>query len=104
MLFSLSSVLLLSGFLFAMGVACILVRRNAIQILMGVELVLNAAAMNFIAFGHFVPEKIPNASQAVAIFVIVLAAAEAVVALALILSIYRLFRSVEVETISNLRG
>ena len=104
---TLQSYLLLAAFLFAMGLACIVLRRNTIQILMGVELVLNAAAINFVAFSHFSPTKSADLGlqgQAVALFVIVLAAAEAAVALALILSVYRLFRTVEIDHVTDLRG
>ena len=84
----LESYLLISALLFSAGVACILIRKNVIQILMGIELVLNAAAMNFVIFSHFPAANAPDSpisGHVVAIFVIVLAAAEAAVALALIL-------------------
>lgn len=104
---TLHNYLLVSAFLFTMGVACILVRRNVIQILMGVELLLNAAAINFVAFSVFTPAKHPALSlsgQAVAIFVIVLAAAEAAVALALILAVFRLFKTVNIDSVKDLKG
>jgi NADH-quinone oxidoreductase subunit K len=98
---SLNSYLLIGAFLFATGLACILMRRNMIQILMGVELVLNAAALNFVAFAHFLG-KIEG--QVVAVFVIVLAAAEAAVALALVLAVYRLFKTVDITEVKDLKG
>jgi NADH-quinone oxidoreductase subunit K len=98
---SVQSYLFVSAFLFAAGVACILVRRNMIQILMGVELVLNAAALNFVVFSHFQGDL---SGQAVAVFVIVLAAAEAAVALALVLSVFRLFRTVDMAQVHELKG
>jgi NADH-quinone oxidoreductase subunit K len=104
---TLEAYLMLGAFLFAAGIACILIRRNAIQILMGVELVLNAAALNFVAFSHFVPPRTPTlglSGQVAGVFIIVLAAAEAVVALALILSVFYLYRSVRVDEIKDLRG
>ena len=104
---SLHSYLLLSAFLFAAGLACVLVRRNVIQILMGVELILNAAALNFVAFSHYGVAKSPDlalSGQVAAVFVIVLAAAEAVVALALILSVFYLYRTVRVDEMKQLRG
>jgi len=104
---NLQSYLLLAGFLFATGLACIVVRRNVIQMLMGVELVLNAGAINFIAFSQFAPMKSPSlalSGQAVAVFVIVLAASEAAVALALVLSVYRVFRTVQIDSITDLKG
>ena len=104
---NLSAYLLVSGFLFAAGLACILIRKNVIQILIGVELVLNAAALNFVAFSHFVPPKSPElamSGQVAAIFVIVLAAAEAVVALALILAVFHLYRTVRMDEVKDLKG
>ena len=98
---SLSSYLLVSAFLFAAGLACILIRRNMVQILMGVELVLNAAALNFAAFSHFSGN---TNGQVVAIFVIILAAAEAAVALALTLAVFRLFKTVDIAQMTDLKG
>ena len=91
-----------SAFLLATGVFTILSRRNAIVILMGVELVLNAAALNFVAFGRYVDGGIHG--QMMAIFVIVIAAAEAAVALAIILSIFRNFNTVHVDRVDRLRN
>jgi NADH-quinone oxidoreductase subunit K len=98
---SLNSYLLIGAFLFATGLACILMRRNMIQILMGVELVLNAAALNFVAFAHFLGKV---EGQVVAVFVIVLAASEAAVALALVLAVYRLFKTVDITEVKDLKG
>lgn len=94
--------LTLSAIFLALGVFTILSRRNAIVILMGVELVLNAAALNFVAFGKYVATGI--AGQMMAIFVIVIAAAEAAVALAIILSIFRNFNTVHVDQVDRLRN
>jgi len=104
---TLSSFLLLAAFLFATGLACVLIRRNLIQILMGVELIFNAAALNFVAFSHFTPSVNPElalSGQVVALFIIVLAAAETAVALALVLSVFRVFRSVQIDAIHELKG
>ena len=90
-----------SAFLLAAGVFTILSRRNAIVILMGVELVLNAAALNFVAFGRYGSGLITG--QAMAVFIIVIAAAEAAVALAIILSIFRNFNTVNVDQVDRLR-
>ncbi len=98
---SLQSYLLIGAFLFTSGLVCMLVRRNMIQILMGVELLLNGAALNFVAFSHFLG-KIEG--QVVAVFVIVLAASEAAVALALILAVFRLFRTVDMSEVRDLKG
>ncbi|MBI4575365.1 MAG: NADH-quinone oxidoreductase subunit NuoK [Planctomycetes bacterium] len=99
--------LLVSAMVFGAGMAVVICRRNAVAVLMGVELILNAAALNFIAFGRFVgstrtlhPEL---TGQAVAIFVIVLAAAEAAVALAIVLNLYNHFETVDVDQPTMLR-
>lgn len=99
--------LLLSAILFVCGVVTILVKRNAIGILMGVELILNAANINLVAFSYFAPAGSVGLrldGQIFAIFVIVLAAAEAAVALAIFLSFYNNFASIDVEKASNLKG
>ena len=93
--------LLLSAFLFACGVTCVAVKRNAIGILMGVELILNAAAINFVAFAHYGHGKITG--QVFAVFVVVLAAAEATVALAIVLAVYRGFGTIDVTGVRSLK-
>jgi NADH:ubiquinone oxidoreductase subunit K len=103
----LSSYLMLSAFLFAMGLACVLIRRNLIQVLMGVELLFNGAALNFVAFSHFTPAlnaELSLSGQIVALFIIVLAAAEAAVALALVLSVFRVFRTIRIDQVGDLKG
>jgi len=96
--------LLLGAMLFCIGLAGALSRRNAIIVLIGIELMLNAANLNFIAFWRFGPN--PEAMQGVmfVLFSIGLAAAEAAVGLALIISIYRHFKSTNVDEIDELRG
>ena len=91
----------LSAVLLALGVFTILSRRNAIVILMGVELILNAAALNFVAFSHYVAGTLLG--QLVAVFIIVIAAAEAAVALAIVLAIFRNFQTVHVDQVDRLR-
>jgi NADH-quinone oxidoreductase subunit K len=93
--------LVLSAILFGLGLLTVATRRNAVAILMGVELILNAAALNFVAFSHYVHGLISG--QVVALFIIVLAAAEAAIALAIVLSIFRHFRSIDAEDTSTLR-
>ena len=95
--------LILSAFLFACGVLCITTKRNAVGILMGVELILNAANLNFIAFNHFVAQPGSLAGQVFSIFVIVLAAAEAAIALAIVLAIYQTFHTIDVQDTNLLR-
>ena len=98
--------LVVSAILFTLGAALIITRRNAVLVLMGLELVLNAAALNFVAFSRFVPST-ERASRltgdATTAFVIVLAAAEAAVALAIVLNIYNNFSTIDVEEVDQLR-
>jgi NADH-quinone oxidoreductase subunit K len=93
--------LILSGLLFSFGIFAILTRRNAIMVLMGVELVLNAANINFVAFSRYVTTSLDG--HVVAIFVIILAAAEAAIMLAIILNIYQNFNTVNVDEINQLK-
>ena len=97
--------LLLGAFMFVCGLLTILVKRNAIGILMGVELILNAANVNLVAFNRFAHGNNGRMDgQVFAIFVIVLAAAEAAVALAIFLNFYNNFSTIDVERAQNLRG
>jgi len=98
---SLSSYLLVSGALFLAGVATILVRRNALYVLMGVELILNAANLNFVAFARFGGYGLDG--QMFALFVIILAAAEAAIALAIVLRIFHDFGSIDITRTDSLR-
>jgi NADH-quinone oxidoreductase subunit K len=94
--------LTISLLVFALGLCCVLTRKNAIGILMGVELILNSANINYIAFSHFGSGRYDG--QIFAVFVIMLAAAEAAIGLAIVLGIYRRFETIEVEAIDRLRG
>jgi NADH-quinone oxidoreductase subunit K len=100
--------LVLAAVMFTCGVLTVLVKRNAIGILMGVELILNAANVNLVAFNRYAwggSTGSPLLSgQVFAIFVIVLAAAEAAVALAIFLNFYNNFATIDVERAQNLRG
>jgi NADH-quinone oxidoreductase subunit K len=93
--------LTISGILFSLGVFAILTRRNAIMVLMGIELVLNAANINFLAFSRFTSGTLDG--QVFAIFVIILAAAEVAIALAIVLNIYQNFNTVNVDEINKLK-
>jgi NADH:ubiquinone oxidoreductase subunit K len=95
--------LILSAFLFVCGVVCIATKRNAVGVLMGVELVLNAANVNLVAFARFSP-GFQLDGQVFALMVIVLAAAEAAVALAIILNFYNNHDTVDVDSADELRG
>ena len=98
---SLSSYLVVSGILFVLGVATILTRRNALYILMGTELILNAANINFVAFARFGSFSIDG--QMMALVVVMLAAAEAAVALAIVLRIFHDFGSIDITRTDSLR-
>ena len=105
----LSHYLIVSIILVSAGVATILTKRNAIGILVGVELVLNAAAVNFVAFNRYAWGGGESGTsqihgQMFAIFIIVLAAAEAAVALAIFLNYYNNFVSIDVDRADELRG
>lgn len=97
--------LVVSAFVFCCGTATILLKRNAIGMLIGVELILNAANVNLVAFNRYQPsESVQLDGQVFAIFVIVLAAAEAAIALAIFLNFYNNFGTVDVERADNLKG
>jgi NADH-quinone oxidoreductase subunit K len=100
--------LVLGALLFVCGVLTILLKRNAIGILMGVELVLNAANINAVAFNRFAHGGTPTSpaldGQIFALFIIVLAAAEAATALAIFLNFYNNFSTIDVERAQNLKG
>lgn len=93
--------LFLAALLLVLGIFAILTRKNAIAVLMGVELVLNAANLNFIAFSKYGGMNLTG--QMASIFIIVIAAAEAAVALAIVLNIYRVFQSVNIAKVNTLR-
>lgn len=98
--------LLVSAFLFTLGVFGVISRRNAVGMLIGVELVLNAASLSFVAFGRYVlpfGDSPKEAGQVVSVFIIILAACEAVVALTIVYSLYRLYQTIDVEKIHLLR-
>lgn len=88
--------------LFVLGLLCVMTRKNAISVLMGVELILNSAALNFVTFSHFIAGNLFG--QGMAIFIIIIAAAEAAVALAIFLNIYRILLTAEVDQADQLRG
>ena len=104
---SLQAYLLVSALLFAFGLVACMARRNAIGILIGIELILNAAILNFMAFWRFAGN--PAAGSAdysgpmFGIFIIILAACEAAVALAVLLSLYFNFGTVEVDSIRQMK-
>jgi NADH-quinone oxidoreductase subunit K len=90
-----------SAALFALGIVAIVVRRNVLYVLMGIEMILNAANINFVAFARYNGGSLDG--QMFAIFVIILAAAEAAVALAIVLNVFNLFDSIEPGGVDKLR-
>ncbi len=88
--------------LFVLGLIAVMTSKNLVKILMGVELILNAAGLNFIAFTRFTTTNLDG--QIAALFIIVVAASEAAVALAIILNFYRLRRAIDVNLADSLRG
>src|SRR5438477_1462525 len=100
----LQSYLILSALLFAVGLAAALTRRNAILVLVGIELMLNAANLNFIAFWRYSAHPEALTGIMFVLFSIAVAAAEAAVGLALIIAIYRHYKTVNVDKIDSLKG
>lgn len=93
--------LLISAALFALGLLAVLTRRNAINVLMGVELILNSASLNLVAFSRYGAGGIEG--QLFVVFIIVVAAAEVAVALAIVLTLYRLLKSIDLEQADALK-
>jgi NADH-quinone oxidoreductase subunit K len=96
--------LIISAALFCIGLMAALSRRHAIFILIGIELMLAAANLNFIAFWRFAPPPQPPTGVLVAIFAIAIAAAEAAVGLALVIAVYRHSRTTRVDQLDRLKG
>lgn len=101
---TLNHFLVLGLILFLLGSFCALTRRNAIGILLGIELILNAANVNYVAFAFFGGSGAKYDGQVFAIFVIMLAAAEAVIGLAIVLAIYQDLRTIDVGATGTLAG
>ncbi|MEQ9497405.1 MAG: NADH-quinone oxidoreductase subunit NuoK [Deltaproteobacteria bacterium] len=94
--------LFLAAVLFSLGTYTVLTRRNAVGVLIGVELVLNAANINLVAFSHYVTGTLGG--HVFALFVIVIAAAEAAIALAIVLAIFQNFRTIDATKIDVMRN
>ncbi len=99
---SLNLYLLIGALLFVCGVVCMATKRNGIGVLMGVELVLNGANLNFVAFGRYTGLGLDG--QVMSLFVIVLAAAEAAIALAIALNFYNNHLTIDVDKADELKG
>ena len=93
--------LVVGALLFSLGLLTVTTRKNAVGVLMGVELILNGANVNFVAFNHYLTGGVSG--QVFALFVIVLAAAEAAVGLAIVLSIFQTFRTIDVRVADTMR-
>ena len=91
-----------SAVLFGLGLFTVMTRKNAVGILLGVELILNAAALNFGAFNHFSAGGVSG--QVFTVFIIVLAASEAAIALAIVLQVYRNYRSIMADRLTGLKN
>ena len=100
----LASYLIVAALVFAIGLAGALTRRNAIMILIGIELMLNAANLNLIAFWRYGPHPELLTGMMFAIFSIAVAAAEAAVGLGLVISIYRHVKTSDVEQMNRMKG
>ena len=100
---SLETITLFSLLLFCIGLYGVLARRNLIGILIGIELMLNAASLNALAFNRFVSPD-PAVGQILVLFVIGLAAAEAAIALSIIVAVYRERSNIDVDSLKDLRG
>mgnify|MGYP001488901787 FL=1 len=97
----LQNYLLVSAILFSLGLFAVITRRNAVAVLMGVELILNSANINFVAFSRF--GGMNFSGHIFALFVIIMAAAEAAVALAIIINLYNNYQSINVDEASQLK-
>lgn len=100
---NLSTYLIISALLFSLGLLGILQRRNLIGMLIAVELLLNSANLNFMAFNRFLNPD-PVTGQIIALVVMGLAAAEAAIGLSIILALYRKMRSINIELARKLKG
>ena len=101
---TLQLVLIISAALFCLGLLAALSRRHAIFILIGIEMMLAAAGLNFIAFWRFGPQPAPPTGVMFTIFAIAIAAAEAAVGLALVIAVYRHYRTTDIDQIDELKG
>jgi len=99
----LEAFVLLSLVLFSAGLYAVIARRNLIAILIGVELMLNAVSLNFMAFNRFVATD-PAVGQVIVLFIIGLAAAEVAIALSIILAVYRQRKQIDADQLDELKG
>ena len=100
---NLQAYLTLSAVLFAIGLYGALVRRNAVIVLIAIEIMMNAANLNFIAFSRFISAG-QMTGQIFALFGITIAAAEVAVGLAIVIAIFRFYKTIEVDRLTRLKG
>ena len=100
----LQNYLLLSAIIFALGFCGVILRRDAIVVLMGVELMLNACNLNFVAFWKFGSHPESAHGLVFVLFTIAIAAAESAVGLAMVIMVYRHFKTTRLDALKNLRG
>lgn len=98
----LSHFMLISAGLFCIGLYAVLTKKNAIMILIGIEFMLNAAILNFVAFSKH--DKLASGGQVFALFAIILAAAAVAVSLAIILNVYKYYKTTDPDQIDKLRN
>jgi NADH:ubiquinone oxidoreductase subunit K len=98
---TLNDFMIVSVVLFCIGLFIIVSKKNAIQMLIGIELMLNAAILNLVAFGKY--DRANNGGQMFALFAIVLAAATTAVALAIILNVYRQYKTINPDKVNQLK-
>lgn len=94
--------LLIGAVLFSLGLFAVITRKNAIQILMGIELMINASILNMVAFGKY--DKVDNTGQIFGLFIIILAAAAVAVALVIIMNLFKRVQTVDPNQTKSLRG
>jgi len=99
---ALTHFLIVSAILFALGLMAVITKRNIIMVLMGVELILNSANINFVAFSRFTELSLDG--QMIGMFVIIIAAAEAAVALAIVLNVFNRFNTINLDDLNILKG
>lgn len=100
---TLESWMLFALVVFCLGIYCVLGRRNLIVILIGIELMLNAASVNFLAINAYIAPD-PSVGRIIVLFIIGLAAAEAAIALSIILAVYRQRKSIDASNLADLKG
>jgi len=99
---SLASYLVISLILFAVGITVMIARKNIVAILLGIELILNAAALNFVAYSKFVTQNLDG--HVFSLFIIVIAAAEAAVGLAIVIRFFQLKETIHIDEATQLRN